>query len=684
MISSGNRSLTINEFKTMKKIYSFMVAAVAMIAAVSCNKENLNDNHLGGEVVTFRASLDGAGTKAQLVGGKSQWQAKDAITVLNGNKDYKFSTNAEGASVNFTYNNENNDFTGDKFVAVYPAQAGYPYSTDLGSMTVNAHIPTWQEAVVDSYHKDAALSVAYTETDELKFMNAVALLKFTVAEQNVKNVTFFANDESAVSGNVKIVMNNDGSEIESVEGLQTTNFGFEPDSDKVYLVPGGWTSDNARFAAYFFVDDKTNTWVDMTDNDKDGIYEAAKPSGYSNVIFCRMNPAKPDNNWNNKWNQTVNLSLSSGQVFTFKTWEDPNNENKSNGEWEANKPSLKTFVELRAKDNGALVVGKTYYMAVVPKEYAAGFSVQLKIGDAEKKTVATKETEYEIKPSSILDLGELKSPKSRDLKYSSTSVEYVLGSTFNAPTLGGTTDGGITYKSSDTSVATVDAAGNVTPLAVGTTTITASAPLKNGYAAEIASYTLKVVIKKERNLKFSTSMASSIYGKGLTEPTLSGVISGVTYSSSDHSVATVDASTGNVTVKGAGVVEITASADETEEFLAGKVSYTLYVNMLYLKPNSNWTQANARFAAYFFDNSKNINQWVDMKKLSDGTYEVKVPTTTYPNVIFCRMNPSASANNWNNKWNQTGDLKVPDDGKNLFVVTNGWWDSMGDSCWTTK
>lgn len=579
-----------------------MVAAVAMIAAVSCNKENLNDNHLGGEVVTFRASLDGTGTKAQLVGGKSQWQAKDAITILNGNTDYKFSTNSEGASVNFTYNNENNDFTGDKFVAVYPAQAGYPYSADLGSMTVNAHIPTWQEAVVDSYHKDAALSVAYTETDELKFMNAVALLKFTVAEQNVKNVTFFANDESAVSGNVKIVMNNDGSEIESVEGLQTTNFGFEPDSDKVYLVPGGWTSDNARFAAYFFVDDKTNTWVDMTDNDKDGVYEVKIPTNksYPKVIFCRMDPSKPDNDWLNKWNQTVDLSLSSGQVFTFETWEDPNNENKSNGKWEANKPSLKTFVELGAKDNGALVVGKTYYMAVAPKSYTKGFSVQLKIGDAEKKTVATKETEYEIKPSTILDLGELKSPKSRGLKYSPTSVEYVLGSTFNAPTLSGTTDGGITYKSSVTSVATVDAAGNVTPLAVGTTTITASAPLKNGYAAETASYKLTV---KDPNL--------------------------------------------------------------------------------YLKPNSNWTQASARFAAYFFNNSTGKNTWVSMTDSDkDGIYEVKVPAG-YPNVIFCRMNGSNTSNNWNNKWDQTNDLTIPTNGYNLYTVAAGAW-SNGSGTWSKK
>ena len=104
---------------------------------------------------------------------------------------------------------------------------------------------------------------------------------------------------------------------------------------------------------------------------------------------------------------------------------------------------------------------------------------------------------------------------------------------------------------------------------------------------------------------------------------------------------------------------------------------------LYLKPNSNWTQSNARWAAYFFDNSANKNVWVGMTAVNfDGIYEVAIPKDhNYPNVIFVRMNPSASANNWNNKWNQTSDLKVPTDGKNLYTITAGSWDA---GSWSVK
>ncbi len=102
---------------------------------------------------------------------------------------------------------------------------------------------------------------------------------------------------------------------------------------------------------------------------------------------------------------------------------------------------------------------------------------------------------------------------------------------------------------------------------------------------------------------------------------------------------------------------------------------------LYLTPNANWKQSNARFAAYFFGNGET---WVSMTDADgDGVYEVKVPTDkVYPNVIFCRMNPNAADNNWNNKWNQTADLTVPTDGPNHYTVKEGTWDSGGGT-WST-
>jgi hypothetical protein len=149
----------------MKKIYSFMVAAVAMIAAVSCNKEFSNDNLFGGDVITFRASVDGADTKAVLNGTKSSWEANDKITIHNGEEGFEFTATEAGESVNFTYDNTvDKKFCGEKFMAVYPAGK---YSADVENKIITASIPTEQGASKSSFKLNNSLAVAFTDNNLL-------------------------------------------------------------------------------------------------------------------------------------------------------------------------------------------------------------------------------------------------------------------------------------------------------------------------------------------------------------------------------------------------------------------------------------------------------------------------------------------------------------------------------------
>ena len=80
----------------------------------------------------------------------------------------------------------------------------------------------------------------------------------------------------------------------------------------LYLKPhDNWKKENARFAAYFFVN-ANNKWVDMK-HVKDGIYKCTIPTdqAYKTVIYGRMNPGTNTNNFDNgtKWNQTGNLTI---------------------------------------------------------------------------------------------------------------------------------------------------------------------------------------------------------------------------------------------------------------------------------------------------------------------------------------------------------------------------------------
>ena len=100
---------------------------------------------------------------------------------------------------------------------------------------------------------------------------------------------------------------------------------------------------------------------------------------------------------------------------------------------------------------------------------------------------------------------------------------------------------------------------------------------------------------------------------------------------------------------------------------------------LYLSPSSDWKKDNARFAAYFFSGS--VNAWVGMSAVSGTSYYLATaPSGSWDKVIFCRMNGSTTSNNWDNKWNQTGDLTY-DGVNNLFTVPSGVWDGA-TSAWS--
>lgn len=80
-----------------------------------------------------------------------------------------------------------------------------------------------------------------------------------------------------------------------------------------------------------------------------------------------------------------------------------------------------------------------------------------------------------------------------------------------------------------------------------------------------------------RNLAFSESAVDCFDGT-FTAPTLSGQTDGVKYASSDTEVATVNETTGDITIGTKfGTTTITASAEKTESYYADETSYTISV-----------------------------------------------------------------------------------------------------------
>lgn len=137
----------------------------------------------------------------------------------------------------------------------------------------------------------------------------------------------------------------------------------------------------------------------------------------------------------------------------------------------------------------------------------------------------------------------------------------------------------ITYSSSDTSIATVDTnTGEVTILKAGEVTITATAAGTSNVNEGKAEYKL-TINKANPTLTFANSAVSvkttgSVSNTLFTEP--KGLT--VTYTSSNPSVATVNSSTGEITLVGEGTATITATFAEDEKYNEAKASYTLTVD----------------------------------------------------------------------------------------------------------
>ena len=103
-----------------------------------------------------------------------------------------------------------------------------------------------------------------------------------------------------------------------------------------------WPSSNARFAAYVWIEGAGDYWYSMT-KVANGIYEARipySPTKYEKIIFCRMNGSQTTNIWDNKWNQTNNLTIPTNGNNCYKinsgAWGDGNS---TVGKWTKYTPS---------------------------------------------------------------------------------------------------------------------------------------------------------------------------------------------------------------------------------------------------------------------------------------------------------------------------------------------------------
>lgn len=301
----------------MRKVYSLLFAAVATLAAVSCNKEVAPSEDLVEDAVVFTAGFDEQTRTTINQEGKSLWEKSDKITIHNGTKGYEFTADKAGRNVSFTYTG--NDFAGEKFMAVYPAGE---YTADVAAKTVTASVPMYQPSRSNTWSEGASLAVAFTEDDNLYFKNATAMVKFVVYGEKVKSVYFKGNDNEVVSGSVLVTLNSDNT-VKSVVG---TSEDADAKTAKLWANTGGdWD----------FEDNTTYYLAVIPQNFKNGFTVQAEVDGVEGlkdvVVYDKPYDLKPNHILNigvvqswavagtfNSWDTSANPMTKEGAYYVLK------------------------------------------------------------------------------------------------------------------------------------------------------------------------------------------------------------------------------------------------------------------------------------------------------------------------------------------------------------------------------
>ncbi len=699
-----------------------MLAALVIIGATACTEtdENIEASQEAG--ISFYADIDMAATRVDITdedGDKTWetiWEGNESLTLVDGdtNNRYIFA-NSEAEPNKFTCAEEGvSELLGGKVTVLSESSIG-TYTSYVGKkfLAVSATVDNFDNTKKISLTSNASFlrytyngegAVTFTMTtdhqvaaNQSPFLDENMAKTSTVTFEDVSGenwVPFVPNwreDDLTATLSYSI----DGvkckeTTISNVKSGKIYNLGTLTDPEpaaKIYLVPNdGWKADGAWFSAHFFNSTDGFADVKLTDEDADGIYECSVPADMEKVLFCRMNPAFTEFAWNEEgatdenlhvWNQTSDevIGVEPDNYYYILDW--------SNGVW-----GTKDGYELPTVNLGVIGFGGNWdtdidmtlegdYYTLKGKEIYATDSFKIRANDAWTESYGVEGADENIAinadeiytlvqggknmmvPAGVYNLyfnystKEFKAERVGNLENQETPDQpspWSLSGTFN--------------NWGDAAMVTTD--------------------VKNLFVVKSVTLEAYASFKVRKDKAWTEN-----YGGGISYMNPNGYIQ--VYSGGSDISNTVagtfdfyfDYTSKLLYMVDAGADYTTVAKQTVNGEEPKQEEPEVTANILYLKPNANWKKDNARFAAYFWGSG---DKWVSMVDSdSDGIYEVNIPEGyDYGcNVIFCRMNPNTTANNWNNKWNQTSDLKAPTDGKNLYTVKENTWDKGGGT-WSVK
>ncbi|MBQ8367431.1 MAG: hypothetical protein IJX40_06825 [Alistipes sp.] len=280
----------------MKKFYSFVFAAVALVGFAACNSDSVDEAApvQKGETVSFIATIDN--TRTGLDGLQTTWVNGDKVVIGDYTFTYdgsKFSCTADGVKsllnteVTATYS-KNGDGKVDSTAGV----AGAVLEAK-GTLT--------QDGTLNFNIKSAFLKYTYNGNSAL----VVSLNGESVSTQTGTDVyvAFMPEGVNTLAYTLDGVTCKSKDNFAPVAG-KIYKLGDLTPKTTVYLIPGVWASDGPKFSVYYWNGAFNDEVVMTKDETKNGVYMAEIYENAEGLIFKRLSPTD-----NKEWNKTGDLTL---------------------------------------------------------------------------------------------------------------------------------------------------------------------------------------------------------------------------------------------------------------------------------------------------------------------------------------------------------------------------------------
>ncbi len=476
------------------------------------------------------------------------------------------------------------------------------------------------------------------------------------------------------------------------------------DSDRtIFFVPSsGWRDADARFSIYVWSDNNEYTFIPLKKYD-DRRYSAIVPENYTSCIFLRMNPATTDDTWDNKWNQTVDITMPSDKASCFTL-----NEN----EWDGATGTWTTIPGPLPTTKPTTVTEPTETIVTLPTAPTT-LSQQKRIFFNPSDNWKTENARFAMYMWGDSNEGSFVSMTKTTNDYYVAELADGCTNVIFVRMNPNSQDNNWNNKWNQTADLTVSNSYNLFTLNKNEWDNANGVWSQYDYnIGEFTKYNTIYFIPnktwRENNARFAmymwdehyegqfapmTEVADGVYAAVLP-PYLSNIIfvrmdpntsentwdnkwNQTTAVKYGHNANTCFVLYENEKEGATGVwTQFIGSTYPPTVTTAPTTAPTTVVNTdktIYFIPSSNWCEADARFAAFVW-NDAGESTFISLTKNYDTTYLAKVPEK-YTDIIFVRMNPASIENTWENRWGQTVDLKIPDGSGSCFTVNKDEWDS---------